>query len=779
MFAERHLETLELPKILEQLAKHCTFSLGATLARALRPSDDAATVQRWLAETQEARQALNRLGQLSLSSARDVREAVRLAARGGTLDAPTLLAIRDTLESGRAVQRAFARMDALYPHLITLVRPIAPCRAIVEAIKHALDDDGNVRDEASPQLAEIRRELRVVHDQIIARLQRMIANPAIVGFLQEALITQRSGRYVLPVKADFKGRIPGIVHDQSASGQTLFIEPLGVVDLNNQWRELQLTEEREVQRVLTALSARVGAEAEAITRTVEALAYFDLVLAKARYAEALGAAAPTLVEKPALPRLHQARHPLLNPRTAVPIDVLPGENVRALVITGPNTGGKTVALKTIGLFALMAQCGLHLPCARAELPIYTAVYADIGDEQSIEQNLSTFSAHMTNLRSFIEQTDERSLVLLDELGAGTDPAEGAALARALLEYLLGRGAWCVVATHYPELKAWAALTPGAANASVAFDAETLRPLYALSIGLPGRSNAFAIAQRLGLPAPILEAGRTYLDQNLARSEDLLAAIAGLHQQAEQALARARQAQQEAEQDRDRWRAQRDALERERAAIFEQARQEALRETEHLRAEVRRLRAQLIALGVSLEPLKSIEREVDRLVARAQQAAAPMRATVTPPLRTLQPGATVHVRSLNAIGELVALGDGEAEVQVGRARLRVKLGDLELADAPRPSAEKGEGVCLPPPPPPKIELDLRGMTAEEGVAQVERYLDRAARAGMPFVRLIHGKGTGALRRAVREALKGNRLVRAFESGTDAEGGDGVTIVYLND
>lgn len=780
MFSERHLETLELPKIREQLVKHCAFSASIALARQLRPSADADVVRRQLAETREARQALERLGQLSVGGARDVREAVRLAARGGTLDAPTLLAIRDTLESGRAVQRALARMDAIYPHLVALARPIAPCRALVDAISRALDDDGNVRDEASPQLAEIRRELRLAHDRLLARLQRMIADPALAGFLQEALITQRGGRYVLPIKADFKGRIPGIVHDQSASGQTLFIEPLNVVELNNHWRELQLAEEREVQRVLATLSAHVGAEAEAITRTVEALAYFDLVLAKARYAEALNAVEPTLVETPALPRLHQARHPLLNPQTAVPIDVLPEPHVHALVITGPNTGGKTVALKTIGLLALMAQCGLHLPCARAELPIYTAIYADIGDEQSIEQNLSTFSAHMTNLCSFIEQTDAHALVLLDELGAGTDPAEGAALARALLEYLLARGAWCVVATHYPELKAWAALTPGAVNANVAFDAETLRPLYELHIGLPGRSNAFAIAQRLGLPTPILEAARAYLDQNLARSEDLLAAIAQLHQQAEQALARARQAQREAEQDRDRLRARLNALEQERAQILEQARQEALRETAHLRAEVRRLRAQLVALGASLEPLRAIEREADQLHAQAQHAAAPPPAARSA-VPSLRPGAVVHVRSLNTQGEVIALSNGEAEVQIGRARTRVKLSDLELLNTPRAnlSPQTSETIQLPPPPPPKLELDLRGMTVDEGVAHVERYLDRATRAGLPFVRLIHGKGTGALRRAIREMLKANPLVRAFESGSEAEGGDGVTIVYLND
>ncbi|MDW8395108.1 MAG: endonuclease MutS2 [Anaerolineae bacterium] len=781
MIAARHLHTLELPKILERLAGFCSFSASAALARGLHPATDPAEVRRRLAETTQARAALSTHDGLTIGNARDVREAVRLAARGGSLDPATLLEIRDTLNSARALQRALSRHSALYPALVAITDLIEPCVALAAEITRCINDEGEVRDEASLYLSRIRAEARTVHDRLIARLQKLVSDSATAPFLQEALITQRNGRYVLPVKADFKGRIPGVVHDQSASGMTLFVEPLVTLELNNQWRELQLAEEHEVRRVLAALSAQVGAHAEPITRTVEALAAFDLALAKAKYAEAIHAVEPIVYDdaRTKEPRLVQARHPLLDPKRVVPIDVLPEPGTRALVITGPNTGGKTVALKTAGLLAAMAQCGLHLPCQRAELPVYDAIYADIGDEQSIEQSLSTFSAHMTNLCSFLSQVNGCSLVLLDELGAGTDPSEGAALARAILEHLLRAGATCMVATHYPELKAWASVTPGAANASVAFDYETLQPLYVLTIGLPGRSNAFAIAQRLGLPETILEAAQGYLSQGSVRLEEMLAEIDQLRQQSEQALMRARAAQRESEAHNDRLRQRLNQLEEERRAILEQAREEALRETEHLRAELRRLRAKLTALGSAAEEARKLEQEIEQLA----EAAQPKRSTpaaVVAPARSpaIQPGDAVRVRSLNAVGEVLAVANGEADVQIGRMRMRVRTDDLERTTQKpvvEPSAKGDLGL---PPAPPKLDLDLRGLTTDECLAQMEIHLDRAARAGMPFVRLIHGKGTGALRRAVRDALKSHRLVRAFETGTEGEGGDGVTVVYLN-
>jgi DNA mismatch repair protein MutS2 len=781
----KHLHTLELPKILDRLAGCCSFSASAALAHALQPATEPGEVRRRLAETREAREALNKNDQLTVGGARDVREAVRLAERGGVLEPQTLLAIRDTLLSGRNIQRALSRFGAIYPHLTTITNAIEPSGALVAEINRCIDDAGEVRDTASPELAAIRREVRVVHDRLLAKLQRMVSDASNAPFLQEALVTQRGGRYVIPVKSDFKGRIPGVVHDQSASGMTLFIEPLATLELNNEWRELQLAEEREVRRVLTALSGLVGAEADSIVRTVEAIARFDLALAKAKYAEATRSVEPQIAlhaernaQSPIL-SLQQARHPLLDPHKVVPIDVTL-DGIRALVITGPNTGGKTVALKTVGLLVLMAQCGLHIPCAAASLPVFQAVYADIGDEQSIEQSLSTFSAHMTNLRSFLEKVNERSLVLLDELGAGTDPAEGAALARALLEYLLRAGVICIVATHYPELKAWASLTQGAANANVAFDYETLQPLYKLTVGLPGRSNAFAIAQRLGIPDEIITAAKDYMDRDIARAEDMLAEIAQLQQQAERARDAAFKSQSEAESNAERIRIRLNAIEDERRALLQQAREDAARETEQLRAEVRRLRNRIAAAGGTLDEVKRIEQEVERLVEAAVASRSQPVAAEPQHKRAIQVGDTVQVKSLGAMAEVSAIAGDEADVQIGRLRARVRLGELEQVRRPARKTVEREGEydsALARSPAPPLELDLRGLTTDEGVARVRDYLDRASRAGLPFVRLIHGKGTGALRRAIRDAIKNDPAVQSFETGLDGEGGDGVTVVKL--
>lgn len=809
MIGEKHLNTLELPKILERLSAYCAFSASVELAMQLKPSTEAGEVQRRLAETTQAREALLKNDNLTIGGARDVREHARLAARGGVLEPPQFLEIRDTLNSGRTLQRALSRAGAIYPQLTAIINVIEPSGVVMGEIQRCIDDSGEVRDSASPALSSIRREVRVVHDRLLAKLQRLVSDGNNATYLQEALVTQRAGRYVVPVKADFKGRIPGLVHDQSASGQTLFIEPLATLELNNEWRELQLAEEREVRRILIALSGQVGAEVDSIVRTVDALALFDLALAKAKYADATRAIEPKVTRKddkvtrrqgdkviagsditPSPPhplttsplQLSAARHPLLHPDTVVPIDVEPDKATRVLVITGPNTGGKTVALKTIGLLALMCQCGLHLPCDHATLPVFDAIYADIGDEQSIEQSLSTFSSHLTNLRSFLESVDEKSLVLLDELGSGTDPTEGAAMARAILEFLLRTKATCVVATHYPELKAWASLTEGAANANMAFDYETLRPLYKLSIGLPGRSNAFAIAQKLGMPEEILDTARGYLDAHVARAEDMLAEIARLQQQSETARDAARKSQREAEANADRIRQRLNAIEDERRQLINEAKEEALRETEQMRAEVRRLRQRVTAAGGTLEDVRQIEQEVDKAVeqALAQKPKAMPAAPEPQRRRAIQAGDTVRVKSLNAMAEVNSISDGEADVQMGRMRMRVKLADLErvkVAQAEKPAEDNTKVTYADRGPAPSMELDLRGMTAEEGVGRVEDYLERASRAGLPFVRIIHGKGTGALRRAVRDAIKKDRNVKSFETGLEGEGGDGVTVVKL--
>ncbi len=799
----KHINTLELPKILGRLANYCGFTASVELAQMLAPSSQPAEVQRRLAETTQAREALEKIDILTVGGAHDVRERAQLAARGGMLEARDLLDIRDTLIAGRNVQRALSRYQALYPQLTNVTNQIEPLGALSTEINKTIDDNGEVRDNASDQLAGIRKQVRIVHDRLMQKLQRLVGDSNNAQYLQEALVTQRGGRYVIPIKSDFKGKIPGLIHDQSASGLTLFIEPIATLELNNEWRELQMAETREVRRILVAISGLVGQNVDAIIRTVDALAQFDLALAKAKYSEAIrGVAAvvttdhrpqttaDSVVGRRSSVVLVAARHPLLNPETVVPIDIQLDGETRILMITGPNTGGKTVALKTLGLFALMSQCGLHVPAESAHLPVFKNIYADIGDEQSIEQSLSTFSSHLTNLVSFLTKVDAQSLVLLDELGAGTDPVEGAALARAMLEFLLKTNAVCAVATHYPELKAWAYLTVGALNASMAFDDKTLRPLFKLKMGLPGRSNAFAIAQRLNVPQDILDHAQGFVDQNSARAEDMLAEIAKMQRQAEAARSAARRAEKEAESSGDKIRKRLEGIEEERKQLLTQAQEDALRETESLRAEVRRLRARIVAAGGSLADVKSIEQEVDKSLEFGKfdslssdtKPSSPQTAKLTNPqaLRPLRPGDIVRVKTLNTNGEVADVMGNDIEVQIGRMRMRVKMNEIERVRSAQPAEESHEPfVPAEKPESPGMELDIRGVTAEEGVSLLDDYIDRAARAALPFARVIHGKGTGVLRQAVRNALKKNSLVKSFETGHDGEGGDGVTVVKFKE
>ncbi|MBM4464286.1 MAG: endonuclease MutS2, partial [Chloroflexi bacterium] len=540
MMNPKYQQILELPKIWERLAEHTSFSAGRELALSLQPSSDFDEVTRRQGETSEARALLDVKADVSLGGARDVRPLVDRAEHGAVLMPSELLDVHSTLVSGRTLRRAITRLRNQFPLLASTAERIEECPGVVAEIARCINDRAEVVDGASQNLARIRRELREAHQRLMARLERIVSSASNAAFLQESFVTQRSGRYVIPLKADFKGRIPGIVHDQSASGATLFIEPLSTVELNNSLRELQLEEEREVQRILAGLSNLVAEEGEYIRRTVEALAELDLAFAKARYAEEIEGVEPQLVTFRKMgDRLHpgssiqliKARHPLIDPAKVVPIDVHLDDEYFIVVITGPNTGGKTVSLKTVGLLSLMAQCGLAIPADEGSiLSVFSNIYADIGDEQSIEQSLSTFSAHITNVISILGQADEHSLVLLDDLGAGTDPAEGSAIARALLSHLLRRRITAFISTHYPELKVYAHTTPGVENACVEFDLETLSPTYELSIGLPGRSNAFAIAHRLGLSPQIVSEAESMISPESLETESLLAEIKQAHQE---------------------------------------------------------------------------------------------------------------------------------------------------------------------------------------------------------------------------------------------------------
>ncbi len=798
---QKHWQKLELPKILDRLAKYTQFSAGDKLARELTPCGEIHQAQERLAVTTEARRLMDMRPDTSIGGARDVRDKVGVARRGATLTPADLLDIRATLVSGRALQRTLSRVERQFPLLADIAARIQPAERLIDEIDRCIDDRAEVRDGASPELSRARRDVRIAHDRLHDRLQRLISSARVGPYLQEAIITQRGGRYVIPLKADFKGRVRGIVHDQSASGATIFVEPLATVELNNQWREAQLAEEKAIQKVLATLSAAVADEANAVQWTVEALAELDLAFAKAKYASAIDAAAPKLAPFPkpdpkAPPKLHpdergagspgsvvrlwQARHPLLDPATVVPIDVELDDQTFIVVITGPNTGGKTVSLKTVGLLALMAQCGLHIPAAEGStISCFEKVYADIGDEQSIEQSLSTFSAHLTNILSFLDQVDERSLVLLDELGAGTDPAEGSALARAILDEMRARGGTTFVATHYPELKGYAHATPGVANAHVEFDLDTLAPTYHLSIGLPGRSNAFAIAARLGMPATIIESARGMVDQSELHTEDLLAGIAHAYEETLQARREAEAVREQLDERLADVEARLTYVEDERREVLNQAREQARRELEQVHTEIAEMRQKLQAAAVTLGALEGLEEEAEALAEQMAPAAPPASAPSLPrrgERRTIRMGDTVWVEALGASGQVTALAGDEAEVQAGRLRLRVKVGELAWqAPPPEPEVELSEtpGGAQSP----GMEIDLRGLTTEDALPRVDKHLDAAALAGLPWVRIIHGHGTGALKRAVREMLSKHPLVRSHEAGQPQEGGEGVTVARL--
>jgi len=657
-----------------------------------------------------------------------------------------------------------------------------------------------VLDNASPKLGSIRSEIKVSHDRLLSRLERMIGDVHTIPLLQEPIITQRNGRYVIPLRAEFKGKLKSIIHDQSSSGATLFVEPLAVVELNNRWHELQLQERDEVRRILADLSNRVGAEAEAISGIVTALAQFDFCLMCAKYAEDLHASEPLLrsISPPrdgshpgSIIKLYKARHPLLDSETVVPIDVDLDPGTFALVITGPNTGGKTVTLKTVGLMVMMAQSGLHIPAqSGSELSFFDNVFADIGDEQSIEQSLSTFSGHITNIVRILERARTKTLVLLDELGAGTDPQEGSALARAILLHLVEKRVPCLIATHYPELKTLAHATAGVVNASMEFDLKTLRPTYHLTIGIPGRSNALLIARRLGLLDTILENARNMIDPTELVSDDLLNEI---HHQREVA----RKARSSADRDRSlatnlRLELDRrlEGIEEERRALLDEARAEAEQELAALRTEIETLRKQLRPahqpqpdIAAATEKLEELEQKV---VSKPRRK-SPSRELSEPVLRL---GARVKLRTLKLEGVITALNGEDAEVMAGNLRLRVKTSDLVAVTAPvGTGGEKPVATPQPSPvrksagapfrPTPGMELNLIGMRADDALDRLDTYLTEAYASGMPFVRIIHGKGTGRLRQVIREALKNSAYVSTYEEGGDKEGGEGVTIAHLSE
>ena len=771
--AERALITLEYPAIRALLAERSSFAPGRELAEALTPVTDASDADRLQDETAAARDLLRAQPSAGIAGARDVRDALRRARLGGSLEPLQLIEIADTI---RAAEKLFADVHA-YPPLAAKSRFARPPRDVAEAIEHAIAGTGEVLDRASPRLGSMRAALRAAQARLQQRLDGLLRSPDLSRALQEQLITQRGGRYVVPVKAEMRGSVKGIVHDQSASGATVFIEPLEILEANNALREAELAESAEVRRVLDELSRRVERAGEDLDSVTSALAALDLLLAKAELAAHLECERPVLDSHGVLD-LVGARHPLLVERGTgvVPIDVRLGSDFRALVITGPNTGGKTVTLRTIGLLVLMAASGLQIPASRgSRVPVVRRVFADIGDEQSIAQSLSTFSSHLRNVVATLAEAERDDLALLDELGAGTDPDEGAALAMAVLETLLERGVLVAGTTHYPELKAFALNTPGVSNASVEFDAESLRPTYRLHIGLPGSSNAFAIASRLGLDNAVLARAESHLselhrslERTLREAErhrtDLSAALEEARVSAEDARRHTEEARREAERIRDE--AERSARRSRTEAddLLLQSRR-ALRQAESARDQAAKRNL------VDDARAALAEAETTRQAAAAPEHAP--RATVP-----IAVGSPVHVEGVSEPGTLLSIDDrGMADVAAGPLRLRVPATSLRPAQAAQEPPLATRPIIGGSAPAVSLQLDLRGARAEEALAVLDRYLNDAAVAGVDRLRIVHGKGTGALRTAVREVLSRHPLVRAHEPAGAAEGGDGATIVRL--
>jgi DNA mismatch repair protein MutS2 len=790
---QRSLALLEFPLVRARLAAATGFPPGRRLAETLEPSTDAVIVARGLEETTQTRAFIAEHPGAGIGGSKDVGPWIDRAARSGRLEPACFLDILATLEAaGRLADALTADRRTILRDLARQIHPLPGLRSV---LTRSFDPTGELLDTASPRLGGLRRAVRVAYERLRSRLDQLVHSGELAGALQEPLVTLRSGRYVIPVRADARGRVKGIVHDASGSGQTLFVEPLVAVELGNAWREAQLAEQAEIDRILDELSVQVAAQAAQLRETLDALARFDFWSAKARLAEEMDASPADIAARPEIVLLG-ARHPGLSGRV-VPIDVRLGDGYTALVITGPNTGGKTVALRTLGLLCLMHQAGLHVPAdPGTSLPVLGNVFADIGDEQSVAQSLSTFSGHLRSIVRIVEAAEPNTLVLLDELGAGTDPTEGSALAQALLDHFIRAGSLIGATTHYAELKLYAHTTPAARNAAVEFDVETLRPTYHLAIGLPGQSQAFAIAERLGLPAAIVADARSRLTEEQRRFEDTLASIKATELEATEALARARSAEERARTALATAEEERRRSRRERDEAVRAARDEAERLVTELREEVRSIRHQLERETVTQrsleEALARAQAQLERLPDAEPRPASPAPSTPV----AWRTGMRARSVSGGWEGRIAALDKGgqRATLEAGGMRIVVAIDDLEPAvgGEPESGAATGSGsgrrassaesasasrLQLERARTVASSLDLRGARIEEALEALDRYLDDAALAGLDQATVIHGLGTGALRDAVRERASSHPLVKSWRAGERGEGGDGATVVTL--
>ena len=788
---EKSIRTLELPAVLEKLAAKAVSQAAKDRCLKLTPSTDAEEVLRLLDETDAAKERLGLHGSPSFSGVKDVSAALTRADHGGMLNTRELLDIAGVLTASRRVADYDAQRQGDETVLDRLFTSLHTNKYLEEQIRSAILDEETIADTASSELADIRRKMRLAASKGRQILQRIISSPSYAKVLQEALITQRDGRFVVPVKAECKGSMPGLVHDVSSSGATLFVEPMGVVQANNELKELEAREKKEIDRILRQLSAACAGSMENILWDYDILVHLDVIFARAQLSYQLNASRPEVRRRGGV-ALRRARHPLLDQAKAVPITVELGEQFDTLVITGPNTGGKTVTLKTIGLLCLMAQCGLHIPAdSGSAVRVFHRVLADVGDEQSIEQSLSTFSAHMSNIVQILREVDNKSLLLFDELGAGTDPVEGAALAIAIIESARSQGALIAATTHYAELKTFAMTTAGVENASCEFDVQTLRPTYRLLIGIPGKSNAFAISRRLGLDESVIQAAQAQMDSDSVRFEDVLTQLEEKRQRLEKAQAEADRLWRQREEDARKARTFREQMEKAKDNARTKGEAEAKRIVRQAQAQADEIFAQLDQLRrqqqkqLSFQELNDAKAAVRHSLNQAQDALhihdQPQEPVYTPS-RPIEVGDLVELPGVKMAASVLAVNnDGTLLLQAGKMKMTVKAQQVRLPEGQpkkKPAAPASGGSAkLNLQSRAASELDIRGYETLEAESVVENYIDSAVMAKLGTVTIIHGKGTGALRKAVHEMLKRNKAVKSFRLGRYGEGEAGVTVVEL--
>ncbi len=792
---KRDYKVLELDKILELLASETSCEGAAKIARGIEPSSDLGEARRRMEDTAAAMLLTARFGSPSFGQLKDVTDVLRRAEAGASLSMRELLDIAETLRIIRSMRGWFENCTDTKTCLDDRFNALSPNKYLEEKIKEAIVSEEEIADSASPELSDIRRKIRAASSRVREKLDKMIRSPEYQKLLQDPIVTIRGGRFVVPVKSEHRGEVPGLIHDTSSSGATVFIEPMAVVEANNELRVLLSREQAEIERILAELSAEAGSFGAAIIGNYMILVELNFIFAKSRLAYKMKATQPILTQDRHI-LLRRARHPLLDPKTAVPIDVELGGDFDTLVITGPNTGGKTVTLKTIGLLTLMAMCGLMPPVGDGSvLSVFDAIYADIGDEQSIEQSLSTFSAHMKNLIRILDEADDGSLVLMDELGAGTDPVEGAALATAIIERLRMKGARIAATTHYAELKAYAVNTPGVENGSCEFDIATLRPTYRLLVGVPGRSNAFAISERLGMDSALVNRAKELVSGENQRLEDMVSKLEEHRQKLENELEQARAVRASAESAGQKAERRLTELENMRQKEIERAKSEARQIIERARTEAEQMMTELDTIRKeknSAEFAARIQEAKSRLrsrLAAAEEAVDPVlhkiRGQYKLP-RPLKEGDEVIIIDIDKKGIVLSPADsnGNVMVQAGIIKTRVGIDNLRLVEsnvgsvnrtAPPVGTVKGESSRAVRSV--KTELDLRGMLTDEGILELDRFIDQALMSGIGQITVIHGKGTGAMRAAVHKHLKSHPSVRGFRLGVYGEGETGVTIVEL--